>query len=424
MSVLLGILGFLLLLTVVVVIHESGHYVLAKLSGVRVDEFAIGFGPRLLAKKLGETVYSVRALPLGGFVRMPGMLGLEGEADAGERNFYRASMPRRIATLVAGVLANFLLGAVCFTVVFAHTVPPRVAPGEAAAQGGLKDGDVITAIGGITIDTTSNESIAAGLHQATQLSRGADLTVVYRSADGSTRQTRVHPQLVLYGPGLPQDDDNTPIVITAVEGRAVGTGDPRELLGNGGAVTVSGFRLHDIASGTGGDAYGPATVRGVDNGDGGGAEPQAAWRIGYATGQPGEPLLTAARDGVLAIPEFVTSTAGAIGDLFVHPSTAAGQFSGPVGIAAETGSTVKEGWIAYIGEIGLVSLSLGFLNVLPIPFLDGGRLLFLVIEAVRHRRMDPRREAAVHAAGLALLILVVVLITIGDIHNLSSGSPR
>jgi regulator of sigma E protease len=109
--------------------------------------------------------------------------------------------------------------------------------------------------------------------------------------------------------------------------------------------------------------------------------------------------------------------------VFVEPSCAS-QFSGPVGIASAAGSSLQAGWVSFLSLVGVISLSLGFVNVLPIPFLDGGRFLFVIIEAIRRRRIDPRREAAVHAVGLAVLILLFVFITIGDIHNLSAGAGR
>ena len=90
--------AIVLTLFVIVTIHELGHYLFAKWSGIRVDEFAIGFGPRVYGIRRGETLYSIRLIPAGGFVRMAGMMGIEGEPDAGERNFYRASIPRKSAT--------------------------------------------------------------------------------------------------------------------------------------------------------------------------------------------------------------------------------------------------------------------------------------------------------------------------------------
>ncbi|TMD09951.1 MAG: site-2 protease family protein, partial [Chloroflexi bacterium] len=93
--------AILLVLFVVITFHELGHYLLAKWSGIRVDEFAIGFGPKVYGRRIGETLYSIRLLPAGGFVRMAGMMGIEGEADAGPRNFYCAAIPRKAATILA-----------------------------------------------------------------------------------------------------------------------------------------------------------------------------------------------------------------------------------------------------------------------------------------------------------------------------------
>ena len=110
-----------------------------------------------------------------------------------------------------------------------------------------------------------------------------------------------------------------------------------------------------------------------------------------------------------------------IGQLFVHPAQASQQFSGPVGIAAAAGTSVQQGWVQYLSLIGIISLALGFTNVLPIPFLDGGRLLFIAIEAVLRRRLDPMRQAIAIAVSLALIILLVVFITINDINHLTGG---
>ena len=107
-QVLIDVGAVVITLLAVVLVHEFGHFSVAKLSGIQVDEFAVGFGPKLFSRKRGDTLYSLRAVPAGGFVRMPGMLGLAGEADAGDRNFYRATKPRRFATLAAVSMPKFL----------------------------------------------------------------------------------------------------------------------------------------------------------------------------------------------------------------------------------------------------------------------------------------------------------------------------
>ncbi len=418
---LVAVIAFLVLITIVVVVHEGGHFVLAKLSGIRVDEFFVGFGPRVVSFKRGDTEYGIRALPLGGFVRMPGMLGLEGEADAGERNFYRATIPRRLATIAAGVVFNLVFGALCLTVVAAQPSPSYVPSGEPTARAGLVNGDVILSVGGTAISYASTVTTDDDFYAAVQRSDGRPMPVVYQGTDGADHTATIIPELVVYAEGrsgtFPSKLAGDALVITSVDGAPAGTGDPAALLGNGSPVTVSGFVEGNTADRFSGDQI-------SDVHDGNGSQTshvQAAWRIGYGAQIPGEALFPALRDGFRAIPAYATSVAQVIGQLFVHPAQASQQFSGPVGIAAAAGTSVKQGWVQYLSLIGIISLALGFTNVLPIPFLDGGRLLFVAIEAVIRRRIDPKGQAIAIAVSLALIILAVVFITINDINHLAGG---
>jgi regulator of sigma E protease len=436
---IVAVLAFVVLITIVVVVHEGGHFVVAKLSGIRVDEFFVGFGPRLLSFKRGETEYGIRALPVGGFVRMPGMLGLEGEADAGERNFYRATFPRRLATIAAGVVFNLVFGALCLTVVYSQATPSYVPSGEPTARAGLVSGDVILNVGGSTISYASTTATDNDFYAAVQGSDGRPILVLYRGTDGADHAATVTPELVVYGFGQPSTFPSklaaSPLVVTAVDGHSPGTGDPATILGGGptatlgfspgfadpllgaGTVTVSGFVEGDRSNG-----FTNVQITGVR--DGNGAEhgyATVAWRIGYGAQVPGEALLPAVRDGFRAIPSYAVSLVQVIGQLFVHPAQASQQFSGPVGIAAAAGTSVQQGWVQYLSLIGVISLALGFFNVLPIPFLDGGRLLFIAIEGVRRRRIDPIRQAIAIAVSLVLIILLAVLITINDINHLGGG---
>jgi regulator of sigma E protease len=436
---LIAVVAFLVLITIVVVVHEGGHYVLAKLSGIRVDEFFVGFGPRVVSFTRGDTEYGIRALPVGGFVRMPGMLGLEGEADAGERNFYRATIPRRLATIAAGVIFNLVFGALCLTVVAAQPSPSFVPSGEPTARAGLVDGDVILSVGGATISYASTAATDSDFYAAVQRSDGRPIAVLYQGTDGTDHTATVTPELVVYSfgqPGtFPSKLADAALVVTGVDGHSPGTGDPATILGGGptstlgfspgpaapllgaGTVTVSGFVEGDRA-----DSFSGVAITGVRDGNG---SPQgyatAAWRIGYGAQIPGDALFPALRDGFGAIPSYASSLVQVIGQLFVHPAQASQQFSGPVGIAAAAGTSVQQGWVQYLSLIGLISLALGFFNVLPIPFLDGGRLLFIAIEAVIRRRIDPKGQAITIAVSFLLIILLVVLITINDINHLAGG---
>lgn len=409
LATVLGLAAFAVVLLTVILIHEAGHFVVAKLSGIRVDEFAFGFGPRLLSHRWGETVYSLRALPAGGFVRMAGMLGIEGEADAGPRNFRRASVPRRLATIVAGIVANLLLGATCMTVAATLPLPSTVVAGGAVSAAGMRSGDVITAVNGVSLDRSSPAVVGDQLHAATDKGAGMPLQLTFRGSDGASHAITVHPQLVLQIPG------DVVMVVTAVNGHPVSMGDPVQVLGAGTPVTALGWRQGDPSR----SVTREVTVRqSADLASTDTPDPSAAWRLGYGPDAPGAPLPTAVTSGLESVPRFVSMTVGAL----AQHGTAG--LSGPIGIYAVSSQAARNGAADFIAVIGEVSLSVAFLNVLPIPFLDGGRLLFIVIEAVRRRSLDPRIELTATAVGLALLVTAAVFITVGDASHFSSlGNP-
>src|ERR1700719_133421 len=162
--------AFILVLVSVITVHEGGHFLVGKLSGIKVEEFAVGFGPKLYSKRIGETLYAVRAIPAGGFVRMAGMLGLTGEADAGERNFYRATRPRRFATVAAGIFANFIFGALIFAIIDMQPTPYQFDKHAASGQAGLRNGDTILALNSQVIRQDSLADVTTDLHKATSAS--------------------------------------------------------------------------------------------------------------------------------------------------------------------------------------------------------------------------------------------------------------
>jgi len=276
------------------------------------------------------------------------------------------------------------------------------------------------------------------------------MAVVFRSPDGGTHTGTITPELVVYtniAEGiLPSDLTGQALVITSVDGLPPGTGDPAAVLaGTGGIAVTDAGEMDAVTWGTGrhgatlegngtvlvsgfvegspGTTFTSVAISGVADGDGSQVGYTAAWRIGFVAETPGAPLLQAMGDGFGVIPTYVTGTLGVLGQLFVHPSVAAQQLSGPVGIATVAGATIQQGWVQFLWLIGLISIALGFINVLPIPFLDGGRVLFIVIEAVRRKRLDPQREALAYAIGAAFVILAVVLITISDINHIVGGAP-
>ena len=421
--------AFILVLVSVITIHEFGHFAVGKLSGIKVEEFSIGFGPKIYSRTVGETLYAVRAIPAGGFVRMAGMLGLTGESDAGERNFYRATRPRRFATVAAGIIANFLFGGLIFAIVDMQPTPSSFSTHAASGAAGLKSGDTILAINSSTIRQDNLADVTTDLHNATTASQGRPMNVEYRATDGSIHNTVLAPRLTISnivanqstiaGGKLPAGG----LAVTSINGSPVGTGDPAQLLGGGSPVTISGYLQN--GDGSPSSYFTNVTVSGIRDGYPANNAIHAAWIMGVVPGFDGLSPPAAIATGFSAIPGFVWSEVTGIYGLIVHPPQGGINgpqgFTGPVGIAQETATATNNGFLGPNGLvwwIGFISLNLGFVNMLPIPFLDGGKLLFIAIESVRRRRLEPKVEAIITAVGLAVIVVFAVYVTIGDVSRL------
>jgi regulator of sigma E protease len=375
MDVLGTILAFIAVLVVLVLVHELGHFIVAKRAGITVQEFGVGFPPRIGSVVWHGTRYSLNWIPLGGFVKM---LGEDGDAEAEKMRarglsdaaidkamqgaFNRKPIWVRVVVLLAGVAMNFLLATLLFAV--ALSLPAQqgrgpltvndVQPGSPAVTAGLRVGDVITAADGRTF----------------QISR--DLTAYVRSRAGR----RVELSVVRSG-----HEVTIPVV-------------PR-------ALTAS-----DEAKGLGavGFSYDPERFVQIPSSVSG--PPAAAWEGFRAAG-----------DLALKIPGGLASAvAGLLG---LSPD--AGTAVGPIGIASETGRVLRAPLVSQLIFIGILSVNLAVLNVLPFPPLDGGRIAVVAIEAVRRRRLPAEREALVYLTGFMVLIVLVILISIRDVANLIGG---
>jgi regulator of sigma E protease len=375
MEVLGTILAFVGVLVVLVLVHELGHFIVAKRSGITVQEFGVGFPPRIGSVVWHGTRYSLNWIPLGGFVKM---LGEDGEAEADklrQRGLSEAAVDKamagafnrkpiwvRIVVLVAGVAMNFLLASLLFAV--ALSLPAQegrgpltiteVQAGSPAVVAGLKVGDVITAAD----------------RRRFEISR--DLTAYVRTRAGHLVQLTV----VRAG-----QETTVPVTPRALS-------DAEEAKGLG----AIGF------------SYEPA--RFVEIPPSAGNPLMAAWQG-----------ITAAGDLALKIPGgLATAVAGLIG---LAPD--AGTAVGPIGIASETGRLLSAPLVSQLIFVGILSVNLAVLNVLPFPPLDGGRIAVVLVEAVRRRRLPAEREALVYLTGFMVLIMLVILISIRDVANLIGG---
>ena len=429
-----GILSFVVILLVLVIVHELGHFTVAKLAKVKVLEFGVGFPPRVFSRQWGGTVYSLNLFPIGGFVRM---VGEEDPTDPASLAGRSAAV--RLAVMAAGSAMNALLPLLLFTVVFmlpqdaivTRVAVLEVAPGSPAEGAGVAPGDVITHADGRRLDNSFE------LQAAVQRRLGADTTWTI-DRGGRTIEIRIAEARI----APPEGQGATGILLA--DGRitvaSVASGSPASRAG----LLPGDLLLRVGRSGVVSDG---ATQAALD-----------AW----IEETPGEPVpIIVLRGGTLttltAEPE-----AGALGGLTldVRPTEprsepvwravpmsfrqtwdvlvifrneisriAAGASSldlvGPVGIAQITTEIAGAGLGSLITWTALLSINLAIVNMLPIPALDGGRIMFVLIELARGgRRLAPEKERIAHMVGFAILISAIVAVSIGDIQRLiSGGSP-
>lgn len=366
----MSILVFILVLVVLILVHEFGHFIVAKLSGMRVDEFGIGYPPRIWGKKFGETEYTINALPFGGFVRIFGEDQTDQEILQSKRSFSARPKIAQALTLVAGVAMNLILAYILITATLvmgtpraltAEEVPGAqnvqlmisgVMPGSPAAEAGLAVGDAIQSV-------TKQNSLE------TYTSQNPDGFISFVSS------------------GAP----GTALDLAIKKGAEVKTI----------SVTPKSGVLTDD----------PSRVA-----------------LGISVAQVGvvpEPLLRAPIDGAIYTWEVSKQTAVGLVTFFSQALTLRAdlsQVSGPVGIAGAVGNAYADGLSALLSIAAIISINLAIINLLPLPALDGGRLLFVIIEAIIRRPIKPSVAATVNGIGFALLILLMVVVTGSDILKL------
>lgn len=331
------LLGFLIL------IHEAGHFFIAKLFKVKVHEFAIGFGPKILTKQGKETKYELRLIPLGGFVR------LEGEETKSEdkRAFNNASIPKRMAIVAAGAIVNIVFGILVFFIIIASignnvsTVVDSTVEGFAAEQSGIIAGDEIKRINDKDIKTKSD------IDKIVQQSNGEEL-LIQIERDGKEEEIKLKP--------TQKETEDTSVL-----------GDiPIYYLGINFKMAENNF---------------------VNN-------------IYYAFYRTGE---------------FLGSILESIKMLFTG-NVGLDQMMGPVGISSVVSQTT--GFVEFIYLLAIISISLGVTNLLPIPALDGGKLLILLIEAIRRKPMKEELELGIQMVGFIILISLSIVISYKDITRI------
>jgi len=346
------VLGFLILF------HELGHFLVAKRTGVGVLKFSIGFGPKVIGKRVGRTEYVLSAVPLGGFVKMVGEDPDE-EVTAEDQKvaFQHQSLWKRMAIVAAGPGANILFAFVAFSLVFAiygARVPSEAAKvggvieNMPAAQAGLKIGDLITSVNGTPVDKWDK------LSETIRASGGNSVTLTVQR-EGATVQIEVTPQA--------KPDKN-------IFGETLGT-----------AYVIG------IERGSDEEQVGPLTAVGM------GAK-QTAWWV--------ETLLIS------------------IAKIF-QGRIPAKDIGGPILIVQAAGQQARLGLEYLLHFMAVISINLGVLNLLPIPVLDGGHFLFFAAEAVLRRPLDIRHREIAQQVGLVLLISLIAFAFYNDIARVVQG---
>jgi len=460
MSMLETLLAFLVALTVLIFVHELGHYLVARWCGVKVLRFSIGFGRPLLTWHVGaeRTEWTLSAIPLGGYVRMLD----EREADREPipehelpRAFTRKSLPQRAAIVVAGPLANFLLAIALYALIgWIGTQQPaplvdQPPAGSAAAAAGLQLGDRVLAVDGTRVRSWNDlrlQLLDAVIEQRTaRLRVDRHGTVSALSLDTARLPANEAERDFLRSLGLRVEPG--PVVIgglvqgAAAERDGLQVGD--QLLSVAGAPVRRASDVIERVQANPGKPLAVTVQRGPDElslvvtpaavpqQPAASGSASSASSAGHAAhGRIGAALqdriaMETVRYGAL---ESVWQASRQTWEMSVFSLRMLGKMvtgqlslrnlSGPVTIADLAGQTARIGWFAYLSFMALISISLGVLNLLPIPVLDGGHLVYYALEAVKGRPLSERFMAITQKAGLAVIMMMMAVALFNDITRL------
>ncbi|MGM0602847.1 MAG: RIP metalloprotease RseP [Bacillota bacterium] len=351
----LTIFTFVVVLGVLIFIHEFGHYITAKKSDILVEEFALGFGPKLISKKVGETVYSIRSIPLGGFCNMAGEFPADDEdmeekereiykkAEKNGRLFHQKSAFKRFAVIFMGPVMNFLLAALIFILIFSvfgipvstsnEAVLGEIIPEKPASEAGLQPNDRIISIDGTPVE--SWEEMASLIRE----NPSEVLKIEFKRGEEIQKVTLI--------PEYSKESD-------------------------GGIIGIYPQLIRENIS-----------------------------------------FFESFKLGVLQTFRVIQFTI--MGFVQMISERSASDVGGPIMIASIVGQAAKVGILNVLNWTAIISINLGIINLLPFPALDGGRILFIVIEMIRGKAFDAKKENFVHLIGFVILIMLMVFIIYKDI---------
>lgn len=532
MSIFLTIIAFIVIFSVLVLVHELGHFIVARKCGIKVEEFGFGIPPRIWGVKKGETLYSINAIPFGGFVKLLGEDAHDSKMLKNPHSFSSKSLRARMAVVLAGVVMNFILAFLLLTIGFLFGIQPlilngddvlndiqdgtiqvqpgvavkNVKAGSAAQIAGLQIGDLVLSVDGHQI-TTSEEmaKITQSIkQQVVEVLRGGQKTTLTLQANPQGTgfevyeiaflpSVKVHAaptDSVYYQAGLRAGDiilkinDREIFAVSDFDAAVQSANDLRMVIARDGQivnfqvalpvtqrVVVSdvfpntpaekvGFKIGDVISKIDDQVISfPQQLIDITHKSANkkltytflrddkeqklDVTPDATGLVGVGLSvlEPYQnrqislfgidnvnsvikindvryPFLTAASKALSESGRLSVLTVQMFGNVigsFVTKFTIPEGVAGPVGIAQMTFVFVQEGIMSLLRFMALLSLSLAIINVLPFPALDGGRLLFLVIEMIIGRRLSARYEGIVHTIGFVILMGLILAVTYSDI---------
>ncbi len=350
---------FIVALSILVLVHEWGHFIAARKTGVRVEEFGLGLPPKIWGKKIGETVYSLNWLPIGGFCKLLGEDPNGGEKDSekNKKESFEYKKPwQKMLIVLGGVIMNLVLAVVIFSVVYTILGVPKevdrvsiigISKDSPAEKSGIKEDDIVYKVNGIEVKKTSELMDEVGKNKGGK--------VVVEVGDKNKENLRKVEVEVRENP--PEGEGSMGVAISNTEMKKV----PWYRVDEG---IVAGFK----------EAYywGKIIVGGV-----------VKMIAGFFVGN---------------VPKDV---------------------SGPIGMFEATSAINKnQGILAVIHFFGIVSVNLAVVNVLPFPALDGGRIIFVIYEMITKKRANPKLETTINNLGMMLLLGLILLITIGDVARI------
>lgn len=326
---MLTVIVAILVFNGIVFVHEGGHFIAARLGGIKVVEFALGMGPKIIGKKIGETMYSLRAFPIGGFCLMLG----EDEEKNDPGAFNNSPIMSRIGAVITGPLVNLLVAVLIYSLVITPVAAPvigQVTKGMPAEKAGIVAGDTIVDINDVKISSWQEMKPEIGKHE------GEVITVT------------------LENKGVQRDVQLIPLKNSSTEDVVIGVTQK---------VTLGGFSL---------------------------------------------------AEGIKTTTTISKMMLGFLGEL-VRGKANAEEVSGPISIIVYMNEAAKTGFLSVLYLTAIISLNLAILNLLPVPALDGGRLLFLFVELVRRKKIPAEKEGMVHFVGLVALMALSVFLMYRDI---------